>query len=148
MTQSVARVPEGRNRYLTAGQESVQVTALVPVGVREHLRAVARKNDLGIQDYLRALIFRELGLDDTRIDSVNRAATPRRVVALPIMKSVPKPIAKPAAKAETPMGSVCDLIERGFTPQQIAAKLRMPYRDVLTIMGAEVDAHVQNKGEF
>jgi hypothetical protein len=114
--------------------ESVQVSTLVSIPARERLRAKAKKSGMGIGQYLREMIARELMIEDALAG----------VTAKPVMKA-------PKAQQQHPDGVVADsvigLIGRGFTPSQIAAMRRMPYRDVMAAMGREIDAVCGSQGK-
>ena len=87
----------------------------------------ARKAGVGIQDYLRDLIARDLGLEQI---SASLPPHAKAVVSVPEL---------PPAVEPAPVESILSLIERGFTAQQIAAMRRMPYRQVLAELGKQVD---------
>ena len=95
---------------------TVKVKAAMAVAVRK----AARNEGITVSAWLRRLIDRELngrekvGFIPPRFAIVD--AQPREV------------------------GTVAELVARGFTCQQIAAMTRKPYKDVLAALGQEADA--------
>ena len=107
---------------------AVQVTTLIPVEARETLGVVARESDMGVSEFVRKLIFDAIGAQ------FEKRPRPEKVPREPRQKREPKP-----AEYHWQPESVLDLASRGFTGQQIAARLRMPYRAVMAEMARQID---------
>jgi len=121
-------VDHDRPRY----SEAVQVSTLITLSLREKLRNRARKSGQGLQDYLRSIIVRDLGLADDHLPS-DVEPMAKEVIVVPIAAE-PTPV-----KAAD---NVIDMVARGFSVQQIAAIKRLPYRVVMHELGSAIDRAV------
>lgn len=122
-------------------QEMIQVSTLVPAWLREKMKAKARKMDVGLMEYVRDLIMADIDLDIEQIKRVafDAGAMPhRRKLSPPVIRQ-PEPVFP-----EVPTdNSVLGMAARGYTGNQIAAILRLPYREVMRQLGCGLDKQVE-----